>query len=138
MRIKDQSKMVKVLSFFGKGGKAILGITGSDRNTYILRTDRGRNTADSNSLKVAFSSGSLRACTTAMEGTVLSSANNVPLTPISFLQRSAVVYPDRIATVASSGGGSTPRTWRETWARCLSLAAALVELGATRNNVVIN
>jgi hypothetical protein len=98
------------------------------------------NRSRTNPLKVPFSSGSLgatRACSTAMEGTVLSAANNVPLTPISFLQRSDVVYPDRIATVAS-GGGSTPRTWRETWARCLSLAAALVELGVTRNNVVIN
>ncbi|TVU01106.1 hypothetical protein EJB05_53464, partial [Eragrostis curvula] len=71
-----------------------------------------------------------------MDATVLCAArNNVPLTPISFLQRSAVAYPNRIALVAS-GRGSTPHTWRETWVRCVSLAAALVSLGVSRHDVV--
>jgi hypothetical protein len=37
----------------------------------------------------------------------------VPLTPISFLERAALVYPDRHAVV--SAAGDVPiRTWRET------------------------
>nr|CAB3470418.1 unnamed protein product [Digitaria exilis] len=73
-----------------------------------------------------------------MDGTVLCAANHVPLTPISFLQRAALVYPDRPAIVASSGSGpgSSPRTWRETWARCIRLAAALAGLGVSRHDVV--
>jgi fatty-acyl-CoA synthase len=75
-----------------------------------------------------------------MEGTVLCSANHAPLTPISFLERTALVYPDRLAIVASdgsAGGGGVARTWRETRARCLRLAAALaVRLGVQRHDVV--
>lgn len=71
-----------------------------------------------------------------MEGTFVCASSNLPLTPIRFVQRSAVMYPDRVAIVAC-GPGSSPRTWRQTWARCLALAAALVELGVTRHNVVI-
>uniref|UniRef100_A0A0E0JI35 Uncharacterized protein n=1 Tax=Oryza punctata TaxID=4537 RepID=A0A0E0JI35_ORYPU len=70
-----------------------------------------------------------------MEGTVLCSANHAPLTPISFLERTALVYPDRIAIVASGSAG-VARTWRETRARCLRLAAALAGLGIQRHDVV--
>ncbi|WVZ81321.1 hypothetical protein U9M48_028711 [Paspalum notatum var. saurae] len=70
-----------------------------------------------------------------MEGTVLCTANHAPLTPISFLERTALVYPDRPAIVAS-GGGSAPRTWRETRTRCLRLAAALAGLGVAHLDVV--
>ncbi|KAK3151982.1 hypothetical protein QOZ80_2BG0152860 [Eleusine coracana subsp. coracana] len=69
-----------------------------------------------------------------MEGTMLCCANHAPLTPLSFLERTALVYPDRPAIVA--GGGFAPRTWRETRARCLRLAAALAGLGVERRDVV--
>jgi acyl-CoA synthetase (AMP-forming)/AMP-acid ligase II len=69
-----------------------------------------------------------------MEGTVLCAANHAPLTPLSFLERTALVYADRPAIVAS---GAAPRTWRETSARCLRLAAALAGLGVQRRDVVI-
>ncbi|KAF8748342.1 hypothetical protein HU200_012939 [Digitaria exilis] len=72
----------------------------------------------------------------AMEGTVLCAANHAPLTPISFLERAALVYPDRPAVVASGPGAAPPRTWRETRARCLRLAAALAGLGVARHDVV--
>nr|BAD45862.1 hypothetical protein [Oryza sativa Japonica Group] len=44
------------------------------------------------------------ATTAAMEGAVLCAANHAPLTPITFLDRAALVYPDRPAIVASSSG----------------------------------
>lgn len=69
-----------------------------------------------------------------MEGAVLCAANHAPLTPISFLERTALVYPDRPAVVASAA--ALTRTWRETRARCLRLAAALADLGVQRHNVV--
>ena len=70
-----------------------------------------------------------------MEGTVLCAANHAPLTPISFLERTALVYPDRPAVVAA-GHAAAPRTWRETRDRCLRLAAALAGLGIARRDVV--
>lgn len=36
-----------------------------------------------------------------MEGTVLCAANHAPLTPISFLERTTLVYPDRPAIIAA-------------------------------------
>ncbi|XP_062217972.1 butanoate--CoA ligase AAE1-like [Phragmites australis] len=68
-----------------------------------------------------------------MEGTILCAANHAPLTPISFLERTALVYPDRPAIVAS---GAAPRAWREIRDRCLRLAAALAGLGVARHDVV--
>ncbi|XP_020091609.1 probable acyl-activating enzyme 1, peroxisomal [Ananas comosus] len=67
-----------------------------------------------------------------MEGTVRCSANYAPLTPISFLERAAVVYGDGAAV---AHGGSR-RTWRETRDRCLRLASALARLGIDRRDVV--
>jgi fatty-acyl-CoA synthase len=71
-----------------------------------------------------------------MEGTVLCAANHAPLTPISFLERTALVYPDRPAVVAAASAAPPPRTWRETRDRCLRLAAALAGLGVARHHVV--
>ncbi|CAN6170135.1 unnamed protein product [Urochloa humidicola] len=72
-----------------------------------------------------------------MDGTTLCAANHVPLTPISFLEHAALVYPDRPAiVVASAPGSAPPRTWRETRARCVRLAAALAGLGVARHDVV--
>ncbi|CAN6207854.1 unnamed protein product [Urochloa humidicola] len=72
-----------------------------------------------------------------MDGTKICTANHVPLTPISFLEHAALVYPDRPAIVASDGLGSEPpRTWRQTRARCVRLATALAGLGVARHDVV--
>jgi acyl-CoA synthetase (AMP-forming)/AMP-acid ligase II len=72
-----------------------------------------------------------------MEGTVLCAANHAPLTPISFLERTALVYPDCPAIVAAGhAAASPPRTWRQTRDHCLRLAAALAGLGVARRDVV--
>ena len=52
-------------------------------------------------------------------------ANYRPLTPISFLLRTAAVYPQRPAVVY----GERRYSWRETLARCRRLAAALAASG---------
>jgi fatty-acyl-CoA synthase len=52
-------------------------------------------------------------------------ANTVPLTPLSFLERAAAVYPRRIAVVH----GNLRQTWQETYARCRRLASALERRG---------
>jgi fatty-acyl-CoA synthase len=52
-------------------------------------------------------------------------ANYLPLTPLGFLERSADVYPDRIAVIH----GDIRRSWRETYARCRRLAGALARRG---------
>ncbi|PHT58655.1 Acetate/butyrate--CoA ligase AAE7, peroxisomal [Capsicum baccatum] len=67
-----------------------------------------------------------------MEGTMKSSANYVPLSPISFLERSALVYRNRLSIVH----GDVKFTWRETRDRCLRLASALTHLGISRGDVV--
>jgi len=59
-------------------------------------------------------------------------ANFVPLTPLSFLQRAARVYPDQISVVH----GDLRHTWRQTEQRCRQLAAALVAQGVQRGDVV--
>ncbi|XP_055820948.1 butanoate--CoA ligase AAE1-like [Solanum dulcamara] len=67
-----------------------------------------------------------------MEGTVKCSANFVPLSPISFIERSAKVYSDKISIVH----GNVKFTWRQTRDRCLRLASALTHLGISRGDVV--
>ncbi|MDG4594387.1 MAG: acyl-CoA synthetase [Candidatus Contendobacter sp.] len=52
-------------------------------------------------------------------------ANFVPLTPLTFIERAASVYPNRLAAVH----GSTRRTWAEAYARCRRLASALQRRG---------
>lgn len=52
-------------------------------------------------------------------------ANYAALTPISFLERTAAIYPNRIATIH----GDTQRTWAQTYQRCLRLASALSKRG---------
>ena len=47
-------------------------------------------------------------------------ANFAPLSPLSFIERAAEVYPQRTAIVH----GSLRRTWAETYARCRQLASA--------------
>ncbi|EOY15240.1 hypothetical protein QUC31_000454 [Theobroma cacao] len=67
-----------------------------------------------------------------MEGMIKCSANYVPLTPISFLERSAVVYSDGLSVVH----GDVKHTWKQTRERCVRLASALAHLGISRRDVV--
>jgi len=52
-------------------------------------------------------------------------ANYAPLTPLSFLERAACVYPRQVSVIH----GSQRYTWQETYARCRRLAAALAKRG---------
>jgi fatty-acyl-CoA synthase len=52
-------------------------------------------------------------------------ANYTPLSPLTFIERTASVYPDRLAIVH----GKLRRTWAETYARCRRLASALSKQG---------
>ena len=55
-------------------------------------------------------------------------ANYAPLTPLSFIERAALVYPERPAVVH----GARVFTWAETYRRCRRLASALVRGGNRR------
>ncbi|KAL0392282.1 UNVERIFIED_CONTAM: putative acyl-activating enzyme 1, peroxisomal [Sesamum radiatum] len=66
------------------------------------------------------------------KGNLKCSANYIPLTPISFLERSAVVYADRVSVVH----GDLKFTWKQTHDRCVRLASALSQLGLSRGDVV--
>jgi fatty-acyl-CoA synthase len=59
-------------------------------------------------------------------------ANYTALSPISYLERSAFVYPNKIATV----NGDVRRTWRETLGRCRQLASALTKVGVKKGEAV--
>jgi fatty-acyl-CoA synthase len=59
-------------------------------------------------------------------------ANHVPLSPLRFLDRSAAVYPDRIALIQ----GGLRQTWAQTRERCYRLASALVGRGVRRGDTV--
>ncbi|RUR39157.1 acyl-CoA synthetase [Vreelandella populi] len=52
-------------------------------------------------------------------------ANHVALSPLTFMERSASIYPDYPAVVH----GQIRRSWAETWARCRQLASALERRG---------
>ena len=53
------------------------------------------------------------------------SANFEALSPLSFIRRTASVYPERTAVVH----GDLRRTWRQTYERCVRLASALKQRG---------
>ncbi len=59
-------------------------------------------------------------------------ANHVPLTPLDFLRRSAMVYPDKTAVVY----GPLRRSWAEVERRARALASALVNEGIRPGEVV--
>jgi fatty-acyl-CoA synthase len=60
------------------------------------------------------------------------SANYVPLTPLSFLVRSAAVYPDHVSTVYEG----RRFTWGETYARCRRFASYLAGRGVGKDDTV--
>ncbi|MFA7280875.1 MAG: acyl-CoA synthetase [Sterolibacterium sp.] len=59
-------------------------------------------------------------------------ANHVQLTPLTFLERSAYVYPKRISMIH----GQRRYTWAETYARSRRLASALVRRGIVEGDTV--
>ena len=59
-------------------------------------------------------------------------ANYAPLTPLTFIERAAAVYPNRLAVVH----GDQRWTWKETYARCRRLASALSRRGIGKNDTV--
>ncbi|MSR03359.1 MAG: acyl-CoA synthetase [Gemmatimonadetes bacterium] len=59
-------------------------------------------------------------------------ANFAPLSPVSFLEWSASVYPDRPAVLH----GARQFTWRQTYQRSRRLASALVRAGIGRGDTV--
>ncbi|XP_057809306.1 2-methylpropanoate--CoA ligase CCL4-like [Salvia miltiorrhiza] len=60
------------------------------------------------------------------------SANSCPLTPLTFLQRAALVYGDCPSLVYNA----TTYTWSQTHSRCLRAASAIASLGLGRGAVV--
>ena len=60
------------------------------------------------------------------------SANHVPLTPLSFLDKAAYVYPHRLAVVH----GAERYTWKEVYSRCRKLASALKQRGIGEGDTV--
>lgn len=59
-------------------------------------------------------------------------ANYTPLSPLSFIRRSAAVYPD----VTSLIHGKRRYTWKETYARCKRLGSALAKRGIKKGDTV--
>lgn len=59
-------------------------------------------------------------------------ANCVQLTPLTFLSRSAAVYPTRTSVIY----GELRYTWRQTDERCRRLASALTQLGIGKGDTV--
>ncbi|MBP6297519.1 MAG: acyl-CoA synthetase [Acidovorax sp.] len=59
-------------------------------------------------------------------------ANFAPLSPLGFIQRTAEVYPERLAIVH----GSLRQTWSQTYTRCRQLASALQRAGIGKNDTV--
>ncbi|WP_068804904.1 acyl-CoA synthetase [Thauera phenolivorans] len=59
-------------------------------------------------------------------------ANYVPLSPLTFIERSAYVYPDRVAVIH----GERRYTWLESYRRARRLGSALRQLGVGKNDTV--
>ncbi len=59
-------------------------------------------------------------------------ANFTPLNPVTFLERAAALYPERVSVIH----GQARFTWAETYARCRRLASALSRLGIGREDTV--
>ena len=52
-------------------------------------------------------------------------ANFSPITPISFIERAAKIYPNKVAVIH----GGLKRTWSQTYSRTRQLASALIKAG---------
>ena len=59
-------------------------------------------------------------------------ANHAPISPLSFIERTAEVYPQRLAIVH----GDLRQDWASTYRRCRQLASALTQAGIGKNDTV--
>ncbi len=59
-------------------------------------------------------------------------ANHAPISPLSFIERTAEVYPSRLAIVH----GDLRQDWASTYRRCRQLASALTQAGIGKNDTV--
>ena len=59
-------------------------------------------------------------------------ANYAPLTPLTFIERAAYVYPDKLSVIH----GDVRFTWKQTYTRCRRLASALSLHGIGKNDTV--
>ncbi len=66
------------------------------------------------------------------EGLPQNQANYTPLSPVTFLQRAASVYPERNAIVY----GDFQQSWSATYRRCRQMASALQQLGIGEDDTV--
>ncbi|KAM2330008.1 hypothetical protein ACFX1X_020895 [Malus domestica] len=68
-----------------------------------------------------------------MEGSIRCSANYIIFSPISFWERSAIIYRDKPSVVY----GNIVYTWRQTLERCTRLASTLAHLRVSYGEVVM-
>ena len=66
------------------------------------------------------------------QGLERNSVNHVALSPLSFIERTAEVYPNYPAVVH----GTIRRTWLQTYTRCRKFACALANRGIGKNDTV--
>lgn len=62
----------------------------------------------------------------------MNQANYAPLTPLTFLERAASVYPDHPSIIH----GDTTYSWSQTYQRCCLLASALAKMGVGEGDTV--
>ncbi|CAI9098903.1 OLC1v1035634C1 [Oldenlandia corymbosa var. corymbosa] len=60
-------------------------------------------------------------------------ANSCPLTPLTFLERAAIVYGECTSIIFDN---NVSYTWSQTYTRCLNLASSISSLGIKRGDVV--
>ena len=63
-------------------------------------------------------------------------ANYAAMSPLTFLERTAQVYPNRLAVVHGLGAQTVRQTWSQTYDRCRQLASALTLAGVGKNDTV--
>ncbi|KAM0964512.1 hypothetical protein ACFX2C_020554 [Malus domestica] len=68
-----------------------------------------------------------------MEGSIRCSANYIIFSPISFWERSAIIYRDKPSVVY----GNIVYTWRQTLERCTRLVSTLAHLRVSYGEVVM-
>ncbi len=64
------------------------------------------------------------------------SANFAAMSPLTFIERTAQVYPNRLAVVHGLGAQTLRQTWSQTYDRCRQLASALTQAGVGKNDTV--
>jgi len=64
------------------------------------------------------------------------SANFAAMSPLTLLERTAQVYPHRLAVVHGLGAQTVRQTWSQTYDRCRRLASALAQAGVGKNDTV--